>query len=164
MPDTDFSVDRFLRLIGKGPEELPEWWTGSMVPPSFDEYMVLDCPFADILTAWTPDKDALLLGAGLEWIKASPVGTFETVGNSLADMKCHAERESKYDRAAFAMGCNTVSHQPGLTLARAIWAAMKRGGTVSTPICTCTYTISTVYQSIYSADPNCPIHGEGARK
>jgi hypothetical protein len=126
----EFTIPDFLRLVGKGPKLDEDMEPLNQKYWYYDDAISeLQCiaPFADILTAWTPEKDALLLGAGLEWIKASPVGTFETVGNSLADMKCHAERESKYDRAAFAMGCNTVSHQPGLTLARAIWDAMKGG-------------------------------------
>jgi hypothetical protein len=123
---TDFAIPDFLRAIGKGPEEQPEWWSTKCPScgspellwsgaeksdmwchechwegfPDHNQKTVFDaCPFADILTAWTPDKDALLLGAGLE-----------------------------YERANGNRNCGWfifTDPKPGLTLARSIWAAMK---------------------------------------
>lgn len=131
MPDTDFSVDRFLRAIGKGPEQKREWWyreqllSGSDDGWSFSsrwhegDYLVdtETCPFADILTDWTPEKDALLLGVGLEWWREN--------------------QTDEIDGAVYKIGFGSNMFwesellrdpKPGERLARAIWDAMKGSG------------------------------------
>jgi hypothetical protein len=113
----DFTIPDFLRAIGCGPEERPEWWTGSIMPPSFDEYMVLDCPFADILTDWTHDKDALLLGVALEWLR-SREDDHLTIEFQLIEY---------FNECCWENTLVWINDRPGLTLARAIWAAMKGG-------------------------------------
>lgn len=95
----DFNIPDFLRTIGKGPEQKPEWWWVWEGDPE----LLIDarCPFADILTDWTPDKDALLLGAGLEY-----------------------EREHGNSNCGWYI---FTDPKPGERLARAIWAAMGDG-------------------------------------
>ena len=116
MPDTDFAIPDFLRAIGKGPNERPEWWRKCWHAPNggipiddlpesveCETWEPVLCPFYTIVTGdWTPEKDALLLGAGLE-----------------------------YERANGNRNCGWfifTDPKPGLTLARAIWAALKGGG------------------------------------
>jgi hypothetical protein len=127
----EFTVAQFLRLIGKGPEQKPEWWRENYfvrdgcIPMCPREFICI-APFADILDAWTPEKDALLLGVGLEYCRsvAGPrlvkVSSMEgliavRIWNKLSELG-----ESWY---SLCFHCD----RPGLTLARAIWAAMKGG-------------------------------------
>jgi hypothetical protein len=127
MPDTDFTVPAFLRAIGKGPDEKPEWWRDGFAfidGPSNDCDFRLDCPFADILTDWTPEKDALLLGAGLEWMRANNKRRAEVY---TAVHKMNGDGKST-TVASVAMWLIEVCDRPGERLARGIWAALKGGG------------------------------------
>ena len=128
----DLTIPDFLRAIGKGPEQMPEWWrlcwhapNGgipiSQLPESVecDTWEPVLCPFYTIITGdWTPDKDALLLGVGLEWLRG------------LGDNKLRIEDYMHYHFGEFLWESEIVwaTNTPGLTLARAIWAAMKGGG------------------------------------
>jgi hypothetical protein len=117
----NFTIPDFLRLIRKGPEERPEWWRKCWHAPNggipidqlpesveCDTWEPVLCPFYTIVTGdWTPEKDALLLGAGLEWYRNQHSWTQCDVDDGLD------ARWLRFDV------------QPGLTLARAIWAAMK---------------------------------------
>jgi hypothetical protein len=109
-----FNIPDFLRLIGKGPVEYMRYWQG--VPYALDGPPLYECaaPFADILDHFTPDKDALLLGAGLEWWREN--------------------QTDEIDGAVYKIGFGSNMFwesellrdpKPGERLARAIWAAMK---------------------------------------
>jgi hypothetical protein len=141
----DFTIPDFLRAIGKGPEERPEWWSTKCPScgspellwsgadksdmwchechweglPDHNQKTVFDaCPFYDIITDWTPEKDALLLGAGLEWWRGQGDNQYKL------DDEIHNYFDSAGWEAILIWDCD----RPGLTLARAIWAALKGGG------------------------------------
>jgi hypothetical protein len=120
----DFNIPDFLRLIGRGPDERPEWWCDSLYFTDVD--VSSECDFRDILTAWTPEKDALLLGTDLEYCRSvagprvSKVSSSEGLGAVRIYNKLSEIGESWY---SLCFHCD----QPGLTLARAIWDAMKGG-------------------------------------
>jgi hypothetical protein len=100
----EFTIPDFLRLVGKGPKLDEDMEPLNQKYWYYDDAISeLQCiaPFADILTAWTPEKDALLLGVALE-----------------------------YERAHGNQNCGWyifTDPKPGERLARAIWAAMKGG-------------------------------------
>ena len=133
MPN-DFTIPDFLRAIGRGPEERPEWWKTKFA----DDYVLLSqltkdkhgkqwaryladatphCPFADILDHWTPDKDALLLGAGLEWWRENQTDEIDGAVYKIG-FQNNIFWESELLRGP----------KPGERLARAIWDAVKGGG------------------------------------
>lgn len=136
---TDFNIPDFLRAIGKGPEERPEWWRKCWHAPNggipiddlpesveCETWEPTECPFATILGKynWTPEKDALLLGAGLEYARLSDPDTHSKIFGALekqfpgyAITQCYGP----LDWLLF------ICDRPGLTLARAIWDALKGG-------------------------------------
>lgn len=125
MPN-DFTVPAFLRAIGKGPDEKPEWWRDGFAfidGPSNDCDFYLACPFADILTAWTPEKDALLLGVGLEYCR-SVAGPSPALAKPEAKLVWQKLTDNGHSWYTLAFHCD----RPGLTLARAIWDAVNGDG------------------------------------
>jgi hypothetical protein len=138
MPDTDFAIPDFLRAIGKGPNERPEWWRKCWHAPNggipiddlpesveCETWEPVLCPFYTIVTGdWTPEKDALLLGAGLEWMRANNKRRAEVY---TAVHKMNGDGKST-TVASVAMWLIEVCDRPGERLARGIWAALKGGG------------------------------------
>jgi hypothetical protein len=114
---SNFNIPDFLRLIGKGPEQKPKHWGTHC---GTDYPLMRHFPYANILTDWTPEKDALLLGVGLEYCRsfAGPSPALATPEAKLVWQKLTDNGHSWY---TLVFHC----YQPGLTLARAIWAAMK---------------------------------------
>jgi len=126
MPDTDFNIPDFLRAIGKGPEERPEWWfhdglKSKWMLRTHHRADLNNCPFADILTDWTPDKDALLLGAGLEWCRDN-WQLYDDVNDAIYKLnETEIDATDTFVLEWLLFHCD----QPGERLARAIWAALK---------------------------------------
>jgi len=117
MPDTDFNIPDFLRAIGKGPEERPEWWRHQTISEGYkDSGIACIAPFSDILDHWTPDKDALLLGTGLEWWRENQSDEIEVAVYKIG-FQSNMFWESELMR----------DPKPGERLARGIWAAMGDG-------------------------------------
>lgn len=118
-----FNIPDFLRLIGKGPEQRPEWWRENYfvrdgcIPMCPREFICIS-PFTDILTAWTPDKDALLLGVCLECLYDIAL----TVHLNKNGCFVHTYGYQFFNAPFCIKG---KLSEPGLTLARAIWAAKK---------------------------------------
>ena len=116
-----FTIDRFLRAIGRGPDECTEWgitWHdgGVLCGPG------VIAPFADIFDHWTRDKDALLLGVGLEWCRDN----IDDLGDlAIAELyKMQPDESPSFFASNWFLGeCET----PGETLARAIYAAIGGG-------------------------------------
>jgi hypothetical protein len=124
----EFTVAQFLRLIGKGPEQKPEWWRENYfvrdgcIPMCPREFICI-APFADILDAWTPEKDALLLGAGLEYVREIAEGVFDSP--SVHRILWGLHPKSKLSWSGMGLWLLTVCDRPGERLARAIWDAIK---------------------------------------
>ena len=118
MPDTDFTIPDFLRLIGRGPEERPEWWYCAS-----GEWHC-KAPFAGIADHWSLEEDALLLGAGLEWCRDN-WQLYQDVNDAIYKLN-----ETEIDATDTFVLEWLIFHcdQPGERLARTIWAALKGGG------------------------------------
>lgn len=136
----NFTIASFLRAICKGPDECPEWWRvkfadGQVLMSSLDKSMhckawqryldtaVPHVDFADILTNWTRDKDALLLGVGLEWVTSSDFQRMYDVGNIALSPRLQSPYQQS-TTATLGIGIAVLSPKPGETLARTIFAAV----------------------------------------
>jgi len=125
MPN-DFTLPAFLRAIGKGPDEKPEWWCKVGVSKTFSTVDDDACPFADVLIASTPEKDALLLGFGLEWLRGLSSCERWKFGHITYKSMWPSIELERNKGIAFSDSLVEIclSDRPGERLASAIWDAV----------------------------------------